>query len=147
MTEARTNAELTAEIVAAYVSHNSIGAADLATFIGSVSAALAEAGKGKPPVATGPAPVPFVSIKKSITPDFMICLDDGRKFKSLTRHLRTLGMTPDQYRAKWGLPASYPMVAPSYSAARSSIAKSIGFGRKAGVLMGPNKKRGKKKPA
>jgi predicted transcriptional regulator len=146
MTEARTNAELTAEIVAAYVSHHSIGAADLASFIGSVSAALAEAGKGKPSVEAG-APAPFVSIKKSMTPDFMICLDDGRRFKSLTRHLRTLGMTPDQYRAKWGLTESYPMVAPSYSAARSSLAKSNGFGGKAGVLMGPNKKRGRKKPA
>jgi predicted transcriptional regulator len=145
MAEARTTAELTARIVAAYVARNSIGAADLGELIGTVSAALVEARKGKSTVATGPL-VPFVSIKKSITPDFMICLDDGRRFKSLTRHLRTLGMTPDQYRAKWGLPESYPMVAPSYSAARSSLAKSNGFGGKAGVLMGPNKKRGRKKP-
>jgi predicted transcriptional regulator len=73
--------------------------------------------------------VPAVSIRKSITPEFLICLDDGKKFKSLRRHLSTLGMTPDQYRTKWGLPESYPMVAPEYAATRSALAKKIGLGQ------------------
>ena len=72
---------------------------------------------------------PAVSIRKSITPDFLVCLDDGKKFKSLRRHLATLGMTPDQYRAKWGLPSDYPMVAPNYAAARSQLAKQSGLGQ------------------
>jgi predicted transcriptional regulator len=73
---------------------------------------------------------PAVSIRKSMSPDHLICLDDGRRFKSLKRHLATLGMTPDQYRAKWNLPADYPMVAPNYAAARSALAKNMGLGQK-----------------
>ena len=143
MSEAKTNAELTAEIVVAYVSHNAMSATDLARFIGSVSAALVGVETGKPAV-EAVAPVPVVSIRKSLTPEYLICLDDGKRVKSLKRHLKGLGMTPDQYRAKWGLPASYPMIAPNYSALRSVIAKSIGLGRKAGTVVTPKTKRAKK---
>ena len=86
------------------------------------------------------APIPAVSIKKSVTPDFLICLDDGKKFKSLKRHLTQLGMTPAEYREKWGLPADYPMVAANYSATRSSLAKSNGLGRKPAAPSKPAKR-------
>ena len=124
----RTTSLCLAEIVAAYVSNNSIPAADLAALIASVHATLKKLGPG----ATSPEPevlVPKVSIRKSINPDYLICLDDGKKFKSLKRHLASLGMTPDQYRSKWGLPESYPMVAPNYAATRSALAKKIGLGK------------------
>lgn len=86
---------------------------------------------GAPTVAASPEerPEPFVSVRKSVTPDFLICLDDGKKFKSLKRHLATLGMTPDAYRAKWRLPADYPMVAANYAAKRSNLARSMGLGQ------------------
>jgi predicted transcriptional regulator len=118
----------TTQIVAAFVSHNHIQSSDVAILIANTHNALRS-------LATEvPAPVealePAVPIKKSITPDFLICLDDGRKFKSLKRHLNTLGMTPNEYREKWGLRPDYPMVAPNYSATRSSLAKSNGLGRK-----------------
>jgi predicted transcriptional regulator len=118
----------TTQIVAAFVSHNHIQPNDVATLITNTHSALRS-------LATAvPAPVetlePAVPIKKSITPDFLICLDDGRKLKSLKRHLSTLGMTPNEYREKWGLRPDYPMVAPNYSATRSSLAKSNGLGRK-----------------
>jgi predicted transcriptional regulator len=121
-------ASLAAEVVAAFVSHNSVPVAELPALIGSVHAALTgiEAGKTNP--ATSPL-TPAVSVRKSISPDYLICLDDGRKFKSLRRHLAGLGMTPDQYRAKWNLPHDYPMVAPNHSAARSALAKKIGLGQ------------------
>ncbi len=122
--------ELSATIVGAYVSHNALSATDVPKLIAQVhSALLGLAGVSEPeaPVDVRPA----VPVKKSITPDYLICLEDGKKFKSLKRHLRTeYDMSPDQYRAKWGLPADYPMVAPSYSEARSRLAKSIGLGRK-----------------
>lgn len=119
---------LVADIVSAFVSHNSVPPGDLHALIASTHAALT--GLGEPPV---PVPAeraaPAVSIRKSITPDFLICLEDGKKFKSLKRHLRTAyDMTPEQYRAKWSLPNDYPMVAPAYAEARSQLAKKMGLG-------------------
>jgi predicted transcriptional regulator len=121
--------EQVAEIVSAYVSNNALSAADLSKLIAETHNAL----RSLPAEEVQPVVEdlnPAVPIKKSVTPDFIICLDDGKKFKSLKRHLSVLGMTPDEYRAKWGLPSNYPMVAPNYSAARSSLAKSAGLGRK-----------------
>ncbi len=122
--------ELAADIVTAYVANNSLPIAELPALIHSVHAALEILVNG--PVNLAPAvekKEPAVSIRKSITPDFLVCLDDGKKFKSLRRHLATLGMTPDQYRAKWSLPSDYPMVAPNYAAQRSEMAKKSGLGR------------------
>jgi predicted transcriptional regulator len=128
---------LAAEIVSAFVAHNSLPRAELPALIQSVHAALTKnASRASPPDAAAPAtPVAAVSVRKSVTPDYLICLDDGRKFKSLRRHLTGLGMTPDQYRAKWNLPNDYPMVAPNYAAQRSELAKKIGLGqfRKSGA--------------
>jgi len=122
--------ELTAEIVAAYVSNNAIQPDALGGLIGSVNAALKSLSSGAKPSAEPVELVPAVSVKKSITPDFIVCLEDGKKFKSLKRHLRTAyDMTPDDYRAKWGLPHDYPMVAPNYAAARSALAKASGLGQ------------------
>jgi predicted transcriptional regulator len=122
---------LTSEIVSAFVSNNSLPLAELPALIQSVHATLVGIANGTAaPSAAEPAPLtPAVSVRKSITPDYLICLDDGREFKSLRRHLKILGMTPDQYRAKWKLPADYPMVAPNYAALRSSLAKKIGLGQ------------------
>ncbi len=122
--------QLTANIVSAYVSNNTVSSAEIPALIIQVYSALMRVSKGA--VATGPAePVkPAVSIKRSITPEYLVCLEDGKKFKSLKRHLRTQHrMTPDQYRAKWNLPADYPMVAPNYAAARSQLAKQMGLGQ------------------
>lgn len=124
--------ELAADIVSAYVSNNSVASSDLPALIGEVHGALMRVAGGavEAPVE---APKPAVPIKKSVTPDFIICLEDGKKFKSLKRHLRTqYNMTPEQYREKWGLPADYPMVAPNYAAQRSAFAKKIGLGRNPG---------------
>jgi predicted transcriptional regulator len=119
---------LTADIVSAFVSKNPVPAASLPDLVQAVHASLRTLGQpASPPVEER---APAVSIKKSVTPDYLICLDDGKKFKSLKRHLAVLGMTPDQYRAKWGLPHDYPMVARSYSGARSAMAKEMGWGRK-----------------
>jgi len=122
---------LTSEIVSAFVSNNSLPLAELPALIQSVHATLVGIANGTAaPSAAEPTPLtPAVSVRKSITPDYLICLDDGREFKSLRRHLKLLGMTPDQYRAKWKLPADYPMVAPNYAALRSSLAKKIGLGQ------------------
>ena len=120
---------MTTEIVSAYVGHNSVSSTDLAGLIQSVHRALTHVDQ---PVAVGDnAPKePAVPVKKSITPDFLICLEDGRKFKSLKRHLRTkFNMSPEDYRAKWGLPKDYPMVAPNYARARSDLAKQMGLGQ------------------
>ncbi len=127
--------ELTADIVAAFVSHNSLPVAELPGLIASVDAALRGLVRPASTAAETEKPTPAVSIKKSVTPDYLICLDDGKQFKSLRRHLATLGMTPDEYRAKWGLPSDYPMVAANYAAKRSDLAKSMGLGqvRKTGV--------------
>jgi predicted transcriptional regulator len=121
--------DIAADIVAAYVSNNSIAAADLPQLISQVHGALVKVSSGvEEPKAVEITPA--VSIKKSITPDYIICLEDGKKFKSLKRHLRTqYNMSPDEYRVKWGLPADYPMVAPNYAASRSALAKSMGLGQ------------------
>ena len=119
---------LSAELVAAYVSHNSVPSGDLAALISSVHATLTKLGVDT----AAPEPeklVPAVAIKKSVTPGYIICLDDGKRFKSLKRHLASLGMTADQYREKWNLPKDYPMVAPEYAAKRSALAKSLGLGQ------------------
>ncbi len=120
---------LTANIVSAYVSNNSVAAADIPALINQVHAALQRVSTGKGE-ASGEPLKPAVTIKKSITPEHIICLEDGKKFKSLKRHLRTqYNMTPEQYREKWGLPPDYPMVAPNYAAARSQLAKQMGLGQ------------------
>lgn len=125
--------ELTTSIVSAYVSNNNVQPADLVGLIASTYSALAGLGSEAAP-APAAALIPAVPIRKSVTPDAIICLEDGKKFKSLKRHLNTAyGLTPDQYRVKWGLPADYPMVAPAYAEARSALAKSMGLGRKAAV--------------
>ena len=133
---------LAAEIVAAYVSANSVSAAQLPDVIRSVVDALASlewSGRSS----KGEASKPAVSIRKSVTPDYLICLEDGKKLKMLKRHLRTTyDMSPQDYREKWGLPADYPMVAPNYAARRSEFAKQIGLGRKAAAEQ-PRRKRAK----
>lgn len=122
--------ELTADVVSAYVSNNSVSATDLPGLIAEVHAALGRAGNGVDHVVVD-KPKPAVNPKKSITDDYIICLEDGKKFKSLKRHLMThYDLTPDQYRERWGLDASYPMVAPNYALARSNLAKQMGLGRK-----------------
>ncbi len=122
--------ELTADIVSAYVSKNSLGANEVPALIGEVFTALSRAGTGVIATPVEPAK-PAVSPKKSITPDYLICLEDGKKFKSLKRHLRTMyNMSPEHYREKWGLAADYPMVAPNYAEARSRLAKEMGLGQK-----------------
>ncbi len=122
--------EFTADIVSAYVSNNSVAANDVPALIGEVFSALSRAGTGVVAAPAEPAK-PAVSVKKSITPDYLICLEDGKKFKSLKRHLRTMyNMSPEQYREKWGLAADYPMVAPNYAEARSRLAKEMGLGQK-----------------
>lgn len=120
---------MTAEIVSAYVSANEISAQDLPALIRTVHAALEEVA-GAQPGLQEPAQEPAVAIKKSITPEYIICLEDGKKFKSLKRHLRTrYGMTPEEYRTKWNLPHDYPMVAPNYAKERSNLAKRMGLGQ------------------
>ena len=121
--------EMTADIVSAYVGNNTVSAEALPSLISSIHAALSGVSTG--PVEPEPEPKePAVPIRKSIAPDFLICLEDGRKFKSLKRHLRTkYDMSPEEYRAKWGLPKDYPMVAPNYAKARSELAKQMGLGQ------------------
>ena len=123
--------DLTADIVSAYVGNNTVVASDLPELIASVHAAISSAVKGvQDPKAE--EPVPAVPIKKSVSGDYIICLEDGKRFKSLKRHLRThFDMTPEDYRAKWNLPPDYPMVAPNYAAARSELAKKMGLGQQA----------------
>jgi len=129
MTESLETSALTADIVAAYVTNNKLTVVELSALISSVHSALQNAGVPQPEPA--PTLTPAVPIKKSVTPDFLISLEDGKSYKSLKRHLNTRGMSPDEYRAKWGLAKDYPMVAANYSAQRSSLAKSLGLGRKA----------------
>lgn len=121
--------ETTAHIVAAYLENNRIPVGQIADLIASVSAQLDRLSAPVAPEAT--RPVPPVNPKKTITPDAIISLEDGKPYKALRRHLHTYGLTPNEYRAKWGLPHDYPMVAPNYSAARSALAKKLGLGRKA----------------
>ena len=122
---------IAADIVAAFVSGNSLPKADLPALIESVHAALAKVAAGLAIGAPETAALsPAVPVRKSITDEYIVCLEDGKKLKSMKRHLGGLGLTPDAYRAKWGLPADYPMVAPAYAARRSEMAKKIGLGRK-----------------
>jgi predicted transcriptional regulator len=117
---------LTTQIVAAHVGSNEVPLADLSGLIKSVFSALSSLGESPAPV---DRPQPAVAVKKSVTPDFIVCLEDGKKLKMLKRHLKTAyDMTPEEYREKWGLPADYPMVAPNYASHRSSLAKKIGLG-------------------
>jgi predicted transcriptional regulator len=121
---------LAAEIVGAYVGANSVSAGQLPELIRSVVMTLSNLESGAQEVTMDP-PKPPVSIRRSVTPDYLVCLEDGKKLKMLKRHLRTTyNMTPKDYREKWGLPADYPMVAPNYAARRSEFAKKIGLGRK-----------------
>jgi predicted transcriptional regulator len=122
---------LVASVVSAYISNNSLPQSELANLISTVHAVLAKLdGQDPPPEAAAP-PKPAVPIKKSYTDEYVICLEDGRKFKSLKRHLRSrYNMTPEQYRAKWKLPADYPIVAPGYAEIRSRMAKSMGLGQR-----------------
>jgi predicted transcriptional regulator len=121
--------ELTASIVSAYVSNNATSAAELPGLIAQVHSALQRVSTGV--VEATPEPTrPAVSVKKSMTPDYLVCLEDGKRFKSLKRHLRSqYNMSPEQYREKWNLPADYPMVAPNYAVARSQLAKKMGLGQ------------------
>jgi predicted transcriptional regulator len=127
----RTNIELAAEIAAGFVSNNSVRPADLPALIGDIHGALQRFSSGVAAVAEPEKLTPAVPIKKSVGDDYVVCLEDGRKFKSLKRHLRTAyNLTPEQYRAKWGLPSDYPMVAPAYAKARSALAHQMGLGQK-----------------
>jgi predicted transcriptional regulator len=130
--------ELAAEILTAFVANNSVPRAALAALFEGLHSALKRLvdGGGVAP-AVIETPEPAVSIRKSVTPDYLICLDDGRKFRTLRLHLATLGMTPEQYRQKWSLSADYPMVAPNYAAQRSALAKNIGFGLREKPIAAP----------
>jgi predicted transcriptional regulator len=130
-TSGKSPVELTASIVSAYLSNNPTPASDIPNLISQVHAALMRVSTGRIDAPLEPAK-PAVSTKKSITPEYLVCLEDGKRFKSLKRHLRTqYNMTPEQYRDKWGLPADYPMVAPNYAVARSQLAKKMGLGQQA----------------
>ena len=124
--------ELTADVVSAYVSNNPVPMSELSNLIAEVHTALGSTASGGA-VASEPSerPKPAVPIKKSVTPDYIVCLEDGKQFKSLKRHLSSrYDMTPEEYRARWNLPPDYPMVAPNYAAARSKLAREMGLGRK-----------------
>jgi predicted transcriptional regulator len=139
---------LTADIVASHVSHNSVAVGDVASLIANVHNALS--GLNKPVEAPVEKQEPAVSVRSSIKPDYIVCLEDGKKLKMLKRHLMThYQMTPDEYRAKWNLPADYPMVAPNYAEQRRDLAKKIGLGRKPGMSRKPTTSRAptKKAPA
>ena len=139
MSDSTNHIELAAEIVSAYVSNNSVPSSELPSLLSDVHAALVRVATGAQP-AVVEAAKPAVPPKKSITSDYIICLEDGRKFKSLKRHLRTkYNMSPEEYRAKWGLAKDYPMVAPNYAKARSDLAKQMGLGQ--GGRQAPRKKR------
>ena len=136
---------LTADVVAAFVGNNSVPASELPDLISKVHTALLRLNTPTP-VVVEEVLKPAIPVKKSVTPEFIVCLEDGLKFKSLKRHLRTkYNMTPEEYRAKWGLPNDYPMVAPSYAEARSNLAKKMGLGqqRKKPVPVAPAKPRGR----
>ena len=121
--------DLTASIVSAYVSNNPTQAADIPALIGQVHAALLRVSTGRAEPPLEPAR-PAVPVKKSVTAEYLVCLEDGKRFKSLKRHLRSrYNMTPEQYRDKWGLPPDYPMVAPNYAVARSQLARKMGLGQ------------------
>ena len=124
--------ELTADVVSAYVSNNSVPMGELPSLIADVYRALGDTQPAEQASEPTERPKPAVPIKKSITPDYIVCLEDGKQFKSLKRHLSSrYNMTPEEYRARWNLPSDYPMVAPNYAAARSKLAREMGLGRKA----------------
>jgi predicted transcriptional regulator len=136
---------LTTEIVAAHVAHNRVGVSELADLIGKVHAALAGLGGNEQEPAAPPEQKPAVSIRASVKPDYIVCLEDGKKLTMLKRYLQTnFGMTPQEYRTKWRLPADYPMVAPNYAERRRTLAKAIGLGRKSGADA-PASRRGRKR--
>jgi len=138
--------ELTADVVSAYVSHNAIPAAELPGLIGQIHASFRALASRAPEEVEEPQQ-PAVSVKKSVTPDYIVCLEDGKKFRTLKRHLGVHhDLTLDAYRAKWNLPADYPMVAPNYAAARSALAKKMGLGRKS-KNPAPSPSRGRRKTA
>lgn len=125
---------LTSDIVAAHVSNNDVAVGDVPSLITNVYAALANL--GETPVVEEAKPQPAVAVRNSIKPDYIVCLEDGKKLKMLKRYLRTnYDMSPEEYRARWGLPADYPMVAPNYAEKRRDLAKKIGLGRKPGTTV------------
>ncbi len=129
--------EHTTKVVAAHVANNPIAVTDVPGLIATVHQALATLG----PEEAAPRPEPAVPIKHSVKPEYIVCLDDGKKLKMLKRHLRSAyDMSPDEYRQRWGLPADYPMVAPNYAALRSKLAKKVGLGRKTGTKMKARRK-------
>jgi len=131
MEQKNTMLELTSQIVAAYVSKNTVSQSDLTRLIAEVHGTLSGLTGGSAPKAETQELKPAVTVRKSVTPEYLVCLEDGKKFKSLKRHLRThYNLSPEQYREKWNLPADYPMVAPKYAEARSSLAKRMGLGRR-----------------
>lgn len=132
---------LTAEIVAAYVQNNSIPSASLPDLIASVYVAISNL--GSPAIVERPAQAPAVNPRRSVFPDYIVSLENGRKFKSMKRHLSLLGMTPDEYRQRWNLPPDYPIVAANYAAQRSALAKAAGLGRRAAPVQAPSKRRRK----
>ncbi len=133
--------ELTAEIVASYVENNALATSDVPALIQSVHRALTSIASGVETVEVAPKE-PAVPVRRSITPDYLICLEDGRKFKSLKRHLRTkYNLSPEDYRAKWGLAKDYPMVAPNYAKARSDLAKQMGLGQGGRQAAKPGKRK------
>lgn len=129
VTDSSALVEMTVDVLSAYVSNNTVSVGDLPQLIALVHSAVGSLG-GAAPVPEPEKQLPAVSIKKSITDDYLISLEDGRHYKSLKRHLGVRGISPDQYRTKWGLPSNYPMVAPGYAKQRSELAKSLGLGRK-----------------
>ena len=132
---------LSVDIVSAFVSNNPVPAPELPGLIAAIHATLH--GLGEPSAPPAEELRPAVPVRRSVQPDFIVCLEDGKKLKMLKRHLRTTyGLSPDEYRAKWGLPADYPMVAPNYAAQRSAFAKKIGLGRTAGKPRGRGRKAG-----
>lgn len=134
--------KMAADIVAAYVTRNAITASELPAFIARTYASVAQLATGAASTVTKLPNEPAIPIKKSVTNDFIVCLEDGRKFTSLRRHLSTAhGMTPEDYRTKWGLPVNYPMAAPAYTAVRSTLAKQSGLGQKTDPHS-PNTRRG-----
>jgi predicted transcriptional regulator len=129
---------LTTEIVASFAGHNTVATSDLPALISSVFRALRTAGRVEAEQPAEAPPVPAVPVKKSVGPDFLVCLEDGKKLKMLKRHLASrYQMTPEAYRKRWGLASDYPMVAPSYAAQRSALAKRIGLGRKPAAAAAP----------
>ena len=137
--------ELTGDIVSAYVTANNIQRSELPGLIADVHSALTNLGK---PASESAKTEPLVPIKQTIKPDYIISLEDGRRYKSMKRHLSSRGITPEQYREKWGLRPDYPMVAPNYSKARSELAKSLGLGQvRKGQAQKAGKKASKKKSA